>query len=59
MNTKRRILIASAPNAWGIAVLHAGPRTSASYSIATDSADAGGKLATGARRFYRIGITKP
>ena len=47
MNTKRIIIIASALGA-ASAALHAGPRTSASYSILTDTADAGGKRATSA-----------
>ena len=47
MNTKRLIIIASALGA-ASAALHAGPRTSASYSILTDTADAGGKRATSA-----------
>ena len=48
MNTKRLTLIASALIATCSAALHAGPRTSASYSILTDSADSGGRRATSA-----------
>ena len=44
MNTKRLILLASVL----LSAAHAGPRTSASYTVTTDTADAGGKRATSA-----------
>ena len=45
MNTKRLIFIALSTAS---AALHAGPRTSANYSILTDSADSAGRRATSA-----------
>ena len=43
MNLRILLLTALLP-----ASAHAGPRTSANYNVATDSADAGGKRATSA-----------
>ena len=46
MNAKYIVVFAGALGA--AAALHAGPRTSASYTVATDTADAGGQRATSA-----------
>ena len=46
MTIQRNLLIAATLGALGSPAIHAAPRASASYSILTESADAGGKRAT-------------